>query len=75
MTEHNYIDDHPPIIRLRVWALGQMVWGAFLAGVGLAVVLGFLGAVWVVSQFLDGRSKTAPSPYGALEIVQTTELG
>jgi hypothetical protein len=67
----NLYEGQSHVIRLRVWALGQMVWGAFLAGAFLAVIGGVLFAVWVVSQMLPEQSKQAPSPYGAIEIVQT----
>ena len=67
-------DDQHPTVRLRVWALGQMVWGAFLAGVFLVVIGGFIGAIWVVSMLLPDRSKEAPSPYGAIETVQTVTV-
>lgn len=70
MSDEHYFEEHSRVIRLRVWALGQMVWGAFLAGVALAVVAAVLLAIWVVGQMLPEESKQAPSPYGALEIVQ-----
>jgi hypothetical protein len=70
MSDEHYFEGQSPVIRLRVWALGQMVWGAFLAGVGLAVVGAVLLAIWVVSMLLPEQSKQAPSPFGALEIVQ-----
>ena len=70
MSERNLFDEQSPVIRLRVWALGQMVWGAFLGGVFLAVIAAFAIAVWIVSQLLPEQSKQAPSPYGALEISQ-----
>ena len=70
MSERNLFDEQSPVIRLRVWALGQMVWGAFLGGVFLAVIAAFGIAIWIVSQLLPEESKQAPSPYGALEISQ-----
>lgn len=70
MSERNLFDEQSPVIRLRVWALGQMVWGAFLGGVFLAVIAAFAIAIWVVGQLLPEESKQAPSPYGALEISQ-----
>ena len=70
MSERNLFDEQSPVIRLRVWALGQMVWGAFLGGVFLAVIAAFAIAIWIVSQLLPEQSKQAPSPYGALEISQ-----
>jgi hypothetical protein len=70
MSDEHYFEGQSPVIRLRVWALGQMIWGAFLAGVGLAVVGAVLLAIWVVSMLLPEQSKQAPSPFGALEIVQ-----
>ncbi len=65
-----FYDDQHPTIRLRVWVLGQMIWGAFLAGVFLLVVVGIVMATWVVGEFLPEESKQAPSPYGALETAQ-----
>ncbi len=74
MADEHFYDTQSPVIRMRVWALGQMVWGAFLAGI---VVLGigvFIFAVWAVSHLLPERSKEAPSPYGALQIERTIEV-
>jgi Intrinsic membrane protein PufX len=70
MSEKDYFENQSTVIRLRVWALGQMVWGAFLAGVFVAVLGAILLAIWVVSYLLDPRSKEAPSPYGMIEISQ-----
>ncbi|MCF1710679.1 RC-LH1 core complex protein PufX [Tabrizicola sp. J26] len=74
MADEHLYEGQSHVIRLRIWALGQMVWGAFMAGVWLAVVAAFLLVLWVVSQLLPEQSKQAPSPYGALEMVQTTEI-
>ena len=73
MSEQQIYEGQDHIIRLRVWALGQMVWGAFVAGAVLAVIAAIVLVVWVVSQFLDARSKTMPSPYSAVQIVRTVE--
>ncbi|MDO9525948.1 MAG: RC-LH1 core complex protein PufX [Gemmobacter sp.] len=73
MSKEQYFDDQSPVIRLRVWVFGQMVWGAFLAGVGLAVVGAVLLVIWVASFLLPEQSKQAPSPYGALEINQPVQ--
>ena len=70
MSDEHLYEGQSPVVRLRVWALGQMVWGAFIAGVGVAIVGGVLLAVWVIGQLLPEASKQAPSPYGALEIAQ-----
>jgi len=74
MSGGNYFDEQSPIVRLRVWALGQMIWGGFVASIGLVALGLVLLAIWGVSQLLDERSKTAPSPYGALQIVQTHDI-
>ena len=73
MSDQNLYEGDTHIIRLRVWALGQMVWGAFLAGAVLSVIGAILLAVWIVSMILPEASKQAPSPYGAIEIVQTVQ--
>ena len=73
MHDEQFFEDQSPVVRLRVWALGQMVWGAFQAGVVLAVVAAILGVIWVISQALPEQSKQAPSPYVALEIAAQTE--
>jgi len=74
MTEREYWKEDHPVIQLRVWVLGQMVWGAFLAGIFLAVIAAVLIGTWAVGEFLPEESKQAPSPYGALDIVQTTRI-
>lgn len=76
MAEYNYSHEPNAVINLRVWALGQMVWGAFLACVGVVAVICFLVAIWVAGEFLPAESKQAPSPYvtGALEVVETSDV-
>ncbi|MBI1170410.1 hypothetical protein GC209_03320 [bacterium] len=75
MSDDNFYDHQSPVIRMRVWALGQMVWGAFMAGVVLFVIAVFIFAIWVVSHVLPDRSKQMPSPYGALQIERLIEVG
>lgn len=71
MSDEHYYEGQSPVVRLRVWALGQMVWGAFMAGIGVAVVGAILLAIWGVSLLLPEASKQAPSPYtSGLEISQ-----
>lgn len=74
MSDEHYFEGQSPVVRLRVWALGQMVWGAFLAGMGLIVLAIVFLVIWGVGQLLDERSKTGPSPYSALQIVQTQDI-
>ena len=73
MSDEHYFEGQSPVIRLRVWALGQMVWGGFMAGVVLAAIAGVLLAIWGVSLLLPEQSKQAPSPYSALEISQPVQ--
>ena len=74
MSEREYWEQDKPIHRLRMWGLGQMVWGAFIAAIVLAVPIGIMLLTWVVGEFLPPESKEAPSPYGSIEIVQTTPV-
>jgi hypothetical protein len=68
MSDEHYFEGQSPMIRLRVWALGQMVWGAFIAAAGLSIVGAVLLAIWVVGLLLPEESKQAPSPYSGLEL-------
>ena len=68
MSDKPYFHEPNQTIHLRVWALGQMVWGAFLAGLFLAVIAAFLIGIWIVSLLLPEQSKQAPSPYSAIVI-------
>lgn len=70
MSDEHYYDGQSTVVRMRVWALGQMVWGAFMAGIGLAIVGAILLVIWGVSLLLPEQSKQAPSPYTGLEISQ-----
>ncbi|MEI6097206.1 MAG: RC-LH1 core complex protein PufX [Alphaproteobacteria bacterium] len=74
MSDHHYINDQSEVIRLRTWGLGQMVWGAFVAAMVLAVIAGLLLAVWGVSLLLPEQSKQAPSPYASMEIATQIEV-
>ena len=62
MADKPYFHEANHTIHLRVWALGQMVWGAFLASVALIAVLGVLAAIYFAGQFLPEDSKLAPDP-------------
>jgi photosynthetic reaction center PufX protein len=74
MSDHHYIHDQSEVIRLRTWGLGQMVWGAFVAAMVLAVIAGLLLVVWGVSLLLPEQSKQAPSPYASMEIATQIEV-
>lgn len=73
MSDEQLYEGQSHLIRLRVWALGQMVWGAFIAGVVLAAIGAVVLAIWGISQLLPEQSKQMPSPYGALEVIQTQD--
>jgi hypothetical protein len=71
MSDKEFVyDNEHPTIRLRVWALGQMIWGAFLGGIFVLAIGGVLVAIWLAGMLLPERSKEAPSPYGAIEMIQ-----
>lgn len=60
MSDEHYFAEQSPVVRLRVWAFGQMMWGAFIAGVGLVAVGALLGVVWLIGQLLPEQSKQMP---------------
>jgi hypothetical protein len=72
MSDKPYFHEPNQTIHLRVWALGQMVWGAFLAGAFLVGVMAVLAAIYFVGLLLPEESKQAPAPMGAV-IVQSDE--
>lgn len=74
MSDENFYESQSPQARLRVWGLGQMLWGALLAGGALVAIGAVLGAIWVVGALLPEESKQAPSPNSSLEIVQQTRM-
>lgn len=64
MSNEPYYHEPNKAIHLRVWALGQMVWGAFLAGIFVLVIGGILLAIWGLGMLLPPESKQAPPPMG-----------
>ena len=64
MSNEPYYHEPNKTIHLRVWALGQMVWGAFLAGIFVLVIGGSLLAIWGLGLLLPEESKQAPDPMG-----------
>ncbi len=74
MSDEHFYEQQSPVVRLRVWALGQMVWGAFIAGGVLLAIGAVIGVIWVVSQFLPAQSKLMPSPYGAVEVIRNIDV-
>ena len=48
MSGEHFFEGQSPVVRLRVWALGQMVWGAFLAGMGLVAIAIVFLVIWGV---------------------------
>ena len=73
MSDEHLYDGQSHLIRLRVWALGQMVWGAFIAGIGVLAIGAVIAVIWVIGQLLPEQSKQMPSPYGTLELVQPVQ--
>lgn len=74
MSDENFYEGQSPQARLRVWGLGQMVYGALLAAGALVAIGAVLGAIWIVGALLPEESKTAPSPNSSLEVVQTVHV-
>jgi Intrinsic membrane protein PufX len=72
MSDKPYYEEMNKTVHLRVWALGQMVWGAFLAGAFL-IALGVMFAVlYYLGLLLPAESRETPSPYGAV-VIEVTE--
>jgi hypothetical protein len=67
MSDKPYFHEPNHEIHLRVWALGQMVWGAFLAGAFLIGIGLLVWSIYLVGLLLPEESRQTPSPYGALE--------
>jgi Intrinsic membrane protein PufX len=74
MSDKPYPYYHEPndTIHLRVWALGQMVWGAFLAGAGFLAIVAVLAVIYGLGLLLPEESRQTPSPYGSV-VVEVTE--
>jgi len=75
MAENDYFHEKNPTTQLRVWVLGQMLWGGFMASIVVVGTVLTLVGIWAVGLLLPEESKQAPSPYGSIEIVQTTSVG
>ena len=74
MSDEHLYQGQSQMIRMRVWVLGQMVWGAFLAGAVLAGIGAVLLVVWGISLLLPEQSKQMPSVYGQVEQAQQVIL-
>ena len=66
MSNEHYFEEQSPLIRLRIWAFGQMAWGAFMAATGLLILGVILLVIWGISHMLPEQSKQAPSPYTSM---------
>jgi hypothetical protein len=75
MSDNDYFHEKNPTINLRVWVLGQMVWGAFISSIIVTGIVGTMVAIWALGLLLPEESKQMPSPYGSIEIVQTISVG
>ncbi|PTV96714.1 photosynthetic reaction center PufX protein [Rhodobacter aestuarii] len=60
--------------KMGLWIGRQMTWGAALASIFVGFLLGLFLFSYFVGMFLPERSKQAPSPYTALEVVSVTEI-
>jgi hypothetical protein len=74
MSDKSYFHEPNQTVHLRVWALGQMVWGAFLGGVFLLGIGLFVWAIYLIGLLLPEESRQTPSPYGALEAPFVAEV-
>ncbi|MFD2173247.1 RC-LH1 core complex protein PufX [Rhodobacter lacus] len=59
---------------MGIWIGRQMTWGAVLASIFVGFLLGLFLVSYAIGMFLPERSKQAPSPYTALEVVSVTEV-
>ncbi|MFN7224580.1 MAG: RC-LH1 core complex protein PufX [Paracoccaceae bacterium] len=62
MSDKPYYQDEHPTIRLRTWAFGQMVWGAFLAGLLLLGIGVFVLVIYAIGLLLPEESRQTPDP-------------
>ncbi|MDR7125590.1 MULTISPECIES: RC-LH1 core complex protein PufX [Pseudotabrizicola] len=62
MSDKPFYETESPTIRLRTWVFGQMVWGAFLAGVFLLGIGIFIGAIYAIGLLLPEESRQTPDP-------------
>jgi len=72
MTDRSDIPySHEPnrTVHLRIWALGQMLWGAFVAGLAVVGIGLVMLAIWGLGLLLPEQSKEMPSPFGMIELV------
>ena len=60
--------------KMGIWIGRQMTYGAVLASVFVGFLLFLFLGSYVVGMMLPEESKTAPSPYTALETVSVTEV-
>jgi hypothetical protein len=68
ISDKPYYHEPNNTIHLRVWALGQMIWGAFLGAVVLTGIILTIVVIYVIGLFLPEESRQTPSPYGAVVI-------
>ncbi|MCX7888693.1 MAG: RC-LH1 core complex protein PufX [Rhodobacteraceae bacterium] len=73
-TEIPYFNEPSRAIQLRIWVLGQMVWGAFIAGLLVAGIGLTLLVIWGIGLLLPQQSKEMPSPFGAIELAAPAVL-
>jgi Intrinsic membrane protein PufX len=72
MSDKSYYHEMDKTVHLRVWALGQMVWGAFVAGAILVGIGAILAVLYFLGLLLPAESRETPSPYGAV-VIEVTE--
>jgi hypothetical protein len=72
MSDKPYYEEMDKTVHLRVWALGQMVWGAFLAGAFLIGIGAIFAVLYFLGLLLPAESRETPSPYGAV-VIEVTE--
>ena len=62
MSDKPFYHDESPTVRLRTWAFGQMVWGAFLAAVFLVGIGIFVLVIYAIGLLLPEESRQTPDP-------------
>jgi hypothetical protein len=68
MMSDNFYTETNRTATIRSWIMWQMLRGMGWAALFVFAIGLMYGAIWAVGQMLPDESKTAPSPYGALEI-------